>query len=115
MAAVKYTYLAILTGLFLWTTLYGRAQNNPGFNAAGYQTIGTRDTARAVLLITTCDTCPGRSIIGYVIRERAAYTGDRMPTQPAKNYVDQWVVRGYLDSRRKAFPSTVIVWNYRLK
>lgn len=62
----------------------------------GYQKISKMDTVKAVLLITECDSCQSKSVTAYAIREH-------------------WSVKSYLDSRKKAFPSTVTIWGCRLK
>lgn len=91
------------SGLSLWPGSYG------------YHKTGKLDTVKAVLLITDCDNCQSKSVSAYAVREQSTYFGDRMPTQPPTDYSDYWSVKSYLDSRKKTFPSTVTIWDCRLK
>ena len=91
------------SGLSLWSGSYG------------YHKTGKMDTVKAVLLITECDNCQSKSVTAYAIREQSTYFGDRMLTHPPTDYSDYWSVKSYLDSRKKAFPSTVTIWDCRLK
>ena len=91
------------SGISLWSGSYG------------YHKTGKLDTVKAVLLITDCDNCQSKSVSAYAVREQSTYFGDRMPTQPPTDYSDYWSVKSYLDSRKKTFPSTVTIWDCRLK
>lgn len=77
----------------------------------GYKAGGVFDTIKAVILITECDNCPSKSVSGFAVREKYIYHGDPMPPL---DYSDQWQVSCYLNSRKKQFPKTTIIWNSKL-
>jgi len=85
------------------------------YGSYGYHKTGKMDTVKAVLLITECDNCQSKSVTAYAILEQSTYFGDRMPTYPPTDYSDYWAVNSYLDSRKRTFPSTVTIWDCRLK
>ncbi len=76
----------------------------------GYKKTGKIDTVKIVILITECEVCTAKSVFAYAIREQSSYYGDRMP---GSDYSDLWIIKSYLDNKRKPFTSKVIVWDNR--
>lgn len=56
------------------------------------------DTVKSILLITDCNNCQSRSIIGYVVKIFWSES-----------------VKDYLNIKKKKFPYTTIIWDWRLK
>ena len=93
----------LLVLLLIVCSITARSQN--------YLRTGIKDTARCVLYITVCDSCDGKFIPAYAIRQIYVY----WDAKPCSNCPDKKKVIAYLDVHKKRFPKTTTVWDCRIK
>jgi hypothetical protein len=96
----------VIAALITWFAIYSTSGQSFVLGS-GYRETGKLDTVRAQILITTCDNCPAKSIIGYAERKQKKYFGDPMPPG---NYDDIYIVIRYLDYRKNPLPKSTTVW-----